>query len=194
MNFKRVLVAGVLVELLIIVFVIWSEGATLTALQTITRYSGRLSLAVFSVVFLLYNAPGNLNAYLFVKPYHFFAMVHGIHLAELLVFVSLSSIPLSPVRMLGGFVAYALIFTMPVLSNFQQKAKVSLKTFKVTEVLFQYYIWFVFFMTYFPRVQGKMHHAGGDYWEHVALLGWVSVLLGIKVTGLMISKTRRAGQ
>jgi hypothetical protein len=53
------------------------------------------------------------------------------------------------------------------------------------EIVFQYYVWLIFFLTYLPRVQGTLPSAGGSYWEHVALLGWVSLLLGMKITSLL---------
>lgn len=188
MNFPRVLFYGMLAELLIVTVVLPDEGVTVTALQTITRFSGRLSLAIFSVIFLFHNKPGDLPVYLFKKPYHLLAWLHGVHLLELLAFIYLAEITLNPIRISGGFLAYIFIFLMPLIVQYHQTGKISSRTFRVTELVFLYYTWFIFFMTYLPRVQGKIQNAGGSYASHVILLGWVSTMLGIKITGLI---TRR---
>jgi hypothetical protein len=66
-----------------------------------------------------------------------------------------------------------------------QSGKITRKKFFTFEAIFLYYIWLVFFLTYLPRVQGKLPSAGGSYAEHVALLGWVSTMLGIKLTSML---------
>lgn len=64
-------------------------------------------------------------------------------------------------------------------------------TFSILETIFVYYVWLIFFLTYLPRVQGKMPQAGGSFTEHVALLGWISTLLGMKLAGLIPFKNSK---
>ena len=90
-----------------------------------------------------------------------------------------------PIRVAGGALAYLLIFLMPVLWHYRMQGRISVEKFFVIQTVFMYYTWFVFFLTYLPRVQGKLPQAGGNYFEHVALLGWVSTMLGIKLAGLI---------
>ena len=185
MSSRKIIAVFVLVELVIVLVGYSTEGFTLAALQTITRFSGRLSLALFSVIFLFYNRPSTISSWLSDHFYFLFAIVHGIHLIELLLFVYLSGVQLIPYRLAGGAVAYLYIFSMPVLQVYRDRARISQRTYATAEIIFIYYLWLVFFLTYLPRVQGKVANAGGSFAEHVALLGWVSTLLGMKLAGLI---------
>jgi hypothetical protein len=185
MNAKKIIILFVALEIAIVFIVILSDGYSLTSLQTITRFSGRISLLLFSVIFLLYNKPKTIRAWLSDKFYLLFAIVHGIHLLELLSFVYLSEIKLVPYRIAGGFLAYAYIFLMPLLQSYKNTSRISIRTFSIFETIFIYYVWLIFFLTYLPRVQGKVPQTGGSFAEHVALLGWISTLLGMKLASLI---------
>ena len=185
MSPRRIIGLFVLLELLIVAASIIMNGFSISALQSATRFSGRLSLFLFSLIFLLHNKPGILHSWLSDRFYLLFAIVHGIHLTELLAYVYLSDIRLIPVRVAGGFLAYAFIFTMPFLAENARSGKIALKRFYIFEAVFLYFTWLIFFLTYLPRVQGKLPTAGGSYAEHVALLGWVSTMLGIKLTSML---------
>ena len=185
MNPRRIILVFILLELVIIVISIIMNGFTLSALQTTTRFSGRLSLFLFSLIFLLHNRPITLHQWLSDKFYLLFAIVHGIHLIELLAYVTLAEVKLIPIRVAGGFLAYVFIFLMPIFSNFAHSGKMTRKRFVTFETVFLYFTWLIFFLTYLPRVQGKLPSAGGTYAEHVALLGWVSTMLGIKLTSML---------
>lgn len=179
----RAILIIVILELVIILFALLSDGFTLEALQTTTRFSGRLSLMLFSIIFLFSNASEELTSYLSSKFFLVFAIAHGIHLLELLNYGYLSGNALNPVRALGGFIAYVMIFTMPFVQYLVDPAKIKQKKFVAIKTFSLYYIWFVFFMTYLPRVMGKMPNAGGNYWEFVILFIWVLLLLAIKLSG-----------
>ena len=185
MNPRRIIGLFILLELIIIAVSIIMDGFSIAALQTTTRFSGRLSLFLFSLIFLLHNKPVILHNWLSEKFYLLFAIVHGIHLIELLAYVYLADVRLIPMRLAGGFLAYVFIFIMPFLSNYARSGKITLKRFFTFEAIFLYFTWLVFFLTYLPRVQGKLPTAGGSYAEHVALLGWVSTMLGIKLTSML---------
>ena len=185
MSPRKIIILFVLLEISIVLISVLIDGNSLTALQTITRFSGRLSLFLFSVIFLLYDKPQTINIWLSQKFYLLFAIVHGIHLLELISFVYLSNASLIPIRVAGGFLAYLYIFLMPVFVKLQQSQRISSKTFSVLEIFFIYYVWLVFFLTYLPRVLGRLPEVGGSYNEHVALLGLVSVLLGTRLVGLI---------
>jgi len=190
MNPRKIIILFILTEVGIVVSAFLLEGYSVIALQTITRFSGRLSLFLFSAIFLLYNKPETIKAWLSDKFYLLFAIVHGIHLLELLSYVYVSRITLIPHRIAGGFLAYAYIFLMPVFENYKSTGRISGRTFSILETIFIYYVWLTFFLTYLPRVQGNLPNSGGSFAEHVALLGWVSTLLGMKLTGL-IQPTKR---
>jgi hypothetical protein len=185
MSPRKIIILFVLLEISIILISLLIDGNSLTALQTITRFSGRLSLFLFSAIFLLYDKPQTIHPWLSEKFYLLFAIVHGIHLLELLSLVYLSNASLMPIRIAGGFLAYLYIFLMPVFVKLQESQRISSKTFSVLEIVFIYYVWLVFFLTYLPRVLGALPEVGGSYSEHVALLGLISVLLGTRLVGLI---------
>ena len=191
MTSRKIIALFIGLEVLIIVSALLFDGYSLNALQTITRFSGRLSLFLFSAIFLFYNRP-SITEWLSDKFYLLFAVVHGIHLVELLLFVSLSGSRLIPIRVAGGFLAYAYIFSMPFLQSLREKGKLEVNTFSTLEVVFVYYVWLIFFLTYLPRVQGKLPLAGGSFGEHVALLGWTSTMLGMKLAGLIQFKSKKS--
>ncbi|HEU5291030.1 MAG TPA: hypothetical protein VFU05_10330 [Cyclobacteriaceae bacterium] len=182
MSFKKATLLILLAELLVGLLAIYNYGFTLEGLQATTRFSGRLSLVIFSLIFiyLTFNRE-KLASFLSVKPFHVFAIAHGIHLIELLTYVYLSKNELIPIRLAGGFLAYVFIFIMPFIHTQFISERLAPKKYMLAEGIYLYYVWFIFFMSYLPRVQGKLPHAGGNYWEFVVLLCWVCLLIGAKL-------------
>jgi hypothetical protein len=187
---RKIVALFVGIEILIIALVLLREGYSLSSLQTITRFSERLSLFLFSAIFLFYTKP-SISAWLSNRFYLLFAIVHTIHLAELLLFVYLSGSRLIPIRTAGGFLAYVYIFSMPILQQLKAKGLIVARSFSILEIVFVYCIWLNFFLTYLPRVQGRLPLSGDSFAEHVALLGWISTMLGMKLTGLIQFKNRK---
>lgn len=191
MNLLRLFLLVIIAELLIAVLATHNYGFTIEGLQATTRFSGRFSLALFSLIFIL--LPRNrktLHLILSEKAFLVFAVAHGIHLLELLSYVYLSKVTLIPVRLAGGFLAYVLIFSLPVLQYYFESSKLSEKKYQVAENIYLYYVWFIFFMSYLPRVQGKLPTVGGTYQEFVVLLAWVCMLLGMKLSTLIARRLK----
>lgn len=151
-------------------------GITLEAIHITTRFSGRLSLITFSFIQLTRGKP-SATGWVSDKPFLLFAILHGIHLVELLSYVIWSGTPLIPIRLLGGALAYVFIFIMPLLN-----AKFPESKMKKIEIAFFSYMWLIFFLTYLPRVLGKLPNVGGTFAEHLILFIWVILLGIIKVT------------
>ncbi len=189
MKFKDALLSTLIIEVGVALLAVINYGATLESLQAVTRFSGRASLAIFSLIFLLHN-----HRYLPVKKilsdqyYSIFAIAHAIHLIQLLCYVYLSGNALIPIRLLGGFLAYALIFVMPFAQHLFENERLSFKKYSTLTLIYLYYVWFIFFMSYLPRVRGELPHVGGSYSEFVILLAWVSFMMGIKLQTLIMSK------
>ncbi len=182
-------------EALIVAVPLVEFGFTLEALQSMTRFSGRLSLVLFSLMFLL--LPGNEDIFkrnITSKPFHLFAFAHGIHLAELLCFVYLAQVQLIPYRLAGGMLAYAFIFAMPVLHQRNAAGLMEEKRFKTATTLYLFYLWLIFFMTYLPRVQGRLQDVGGTYIEFVVLLAWVSLLMGLRIARVFFGRLKTASR
>lgn len=193
MNFKKALLLAIFAELLVALLAIYNYGFTLEGLQATTRFSGRLSLAIFSLIFIYLTFDRErLSSFLSTRPYHIFAIAHGIHLLELFSFVYLSKADLIPLRLAGGFLAYVFIFIMPVIQHYFDNGKIEQRKYLLAENVYVYYVWFIFFMSYLPRVQGKLPNVGGSYWEFVVLLCWVCVLMGMKLYTLIFPKRVQA--
>lgn len=191
MTFRRALVIILMIEALMAALAFLGYGPTLAGLQATTRFSGRLSLAIFSLIFLFQGSDKfNIKAVLSDKYFAIFAVAHGIHLIELLSFLYLSGTQPILYRLAGGFLAYALIFIMPVAQQLSASGKISESRFATLKIVYNYYIWFIFFMTYLPRVRGTLPNVGGSYTEFVILLGWVSMMMGIKLQNLVALKRK----
>lgn len=168
-----------------------NHGLTLEALHAVTRYSGRLSLAIFSIIFLLHQEPKRVGAILSNQFFLVFAVAHGIHLAELLANVYLSDIPLVPYRVAGGFLAYAFIFIMPYIQTRFETNVISRSRFQVAELVYLYYVWLIFFMTYLSRVQRGFPGSPANDAVHLTLFTWVCLLLIVFATNIWFRKISR---
>jgi hypothetical protein len=186
MTVKKAVILVISIECLVAAFAFYHYGQSLETLQAVTRYSGRVSLFIFSIMFILLpQHEPTLERILLTKPFLIFAVAHGIHLAELLTYVYLSGNELIPIRVAGGFLAYALVFAMPLIKQYTQTGKLTVGRYKIAQTIYLYYVWFIFFMSYLPRVQGKLPDVGGQYWEFVVLLAWVCMMLGMKLPALI---------
>lgn len=176
MTFRKSLILILLLELLIAVLAILNYDFDLSGLRTTTRFSGRLSLLIFSLIFILLPYHRHkLSTLLSEKFFLIFAIAHGIHLVELISYNVLSGGKFIPIRVAGGALAYAFIFIMPLLDRIVVSKRVWI------ENLYLFYIWLIFFMTYLPRVQGRLPLVGGTHPEFVILFGWVCILLIIRI-------------
>lgn len=193
MKFNSAVALILLIETFCILLGIINHGWTLEGLQALTRYSGRASLAIFSLIFLFHNNKGvDIRRVLSDKFFLVFAIAHGIHLFELLSFLYFSGTKPILYRLAGGMLAYAIIFAMPYAQSLHDGQKLTDKRFNQLVLVYVYYVWFIFFMTYLPRVRGQLPNAGGSYKEFVILLGWVSIMMGFKWSQLLARpRTRR---
>lgn len=184
MTFRTGLLLIISLELLAAVLGISFYGWTTEGLQAVTRFSGRLSLVIFSVIFILLPYHKNkLTRVLSDSFFLLFAIAHGIHLAELLSYITLSGGKIILIRVAGGAIAYAFIFIMPFLIN-----RVSIGKQALVENTYLFYIWFIFFMTYLPRIQGKLPQVGGSHSEFVILFVWVCILLAIRIVLILANR------
>ena len=185
MRFRSALILALIASAAVAILGVTLYGWNIQGLQATTRFSGRLSLGIFIFIFLFHPRRKEFLWSILSSSYFLiFAIVHGIHLAELLSYVMLSGIELVPLRVAGGFLAYALIFIMPWLQYQMDQRKLSEDRFRQISYFYLFYVWFVFFMTYLSRVQGTFPNAGGSYAEHVALMAFVNIILGLKIVQL----------
>ncbi len=182
MKIKNAIFTVIALELIIGLVGIAMEGFTLEALHSTTRFSGRFSLLIFSCIFLFQKDKPRIEAILSPKYYLVFALAHGIHLLELSSYVYSSGTALIPIRVLGGFVAYLFIFIMPIMQRYTNDFFLARQN--ALENIYAFYLWLIFFLTYLPRVLGKLPNVGGYYYEFVALMAWVGVMLPLRVIGI----------
>lgn len=187
MSTRNAILICLIIEVGVALLGVINYGVTVEGLQATTRFSGRFSLLLFSIIFLA-NHPMDIYSWLSKKPFHIFALAHGIHLLELLSFVYISETPLILYRVAGGFIAYSLIFLLPILADKLERGTLSVKKFDIAVMVFQYFVWGIFFLTYLPRVRGSLPNVGGSYLEHVVLLGWVSLMLGMKLPRVLFKR------
>jgi hypothetical protein len=81
-----------------------------------------------------------------------------------------------------------LIFIMPFAQLLFENNRLTNNKFSTLTLIYLYYVWFIFFMSYLPRVRGELLNVGGSYVEFVVLLAWVSFMMGIKLQGLIMNK------
>lgn len=181
MSCRQALFLLIVAEAAIIALALINYGNSIEALQAITRYSGRLSLLIFSIIFLSRKEGFKASDWLSENYFLIFAIGHGIHLIELISYQYYAGGTLNPVRTSGGFIAYLIIFLMPWIEMRWKESNMTSKTFTRIEWFYLLYIWVIFFLTYLPRVMHKMPHVGGSYKEHLILLLWVCLLPAVKL-------------
>jgi hypothetical protein len=190
MKFKDALLSVLIIEVGVAILAVINYGATLETLQAVTRFSGRVSLGIFSLIFLFQTHRFvKLKNILSEKYFLIFAIAHGIHLLQLLTFIFTSGNELLPIRLVGGMLAYVLIFVMPYIQHLVEMKRIDESHLKRINLIYLYYVWFIFFMTYYPRVSGSLSNVGGTYKEFVILLAWVMFMLGIKISSLIKHKS-----
>ena len=190
MTTRQAIYTIIIIEILIGILGVINYGYHLDALQATTRFSGRFSLFLFSLIFLFHGSRKfEIKNVISEKYFFIFALAHGIHLMELLTYIYFSGNELIPLRLVGGFIAYLLIFLMPLILEWHEQGRIKSQNYIRITWVYLFYVWFVFFMSYLPRVQGKLPNVGGNYWEFVVLLTWVSLMMGIKLQQLITSRT-----
>ena len=191
MKIRTGILLAIVAEILVAALGVNNYGWNIDGLQATTRFSGRLSLLIFSFIFLLHPRKKDTLKSIFSPGYFLiFAIAHGIHLFELLSYVYLAGIPLVLYRVAGGFLAYSMIFLMPWLQHQADREKITAPRFQGLGLVYLFYVWSIFFMTYLSRVNGSFPNAGGNHIEHVVLMGWVCIMLGVKLAGLLFSKSK----
>ena len=96
-----------------------------------------------------------------------FAIIHVIHWMFLAVAVTLSGFELVFIRVIGGALAYLMIILMPLVYEKRILTKYPLSKLENAYII---YVWFIFFMTYLPRILGKVPTATGSMSSYIALM------------------------
>lgn len=181
-SLQKLLFLGILAELLILVICYLLYPELEETFRYAARYSGRLSAVIFLYAFYSFAMafPDPLSENKVVRSgIKLFAVLHVIHFGFLVMNIYLNEIPLVPVKLAGGALAYLMIVLAPLKLH---KLKVPL------QLIYFYYVSIVIIITYVARAKGDFE-GSEPFWFHYLALG-VFVLSSI-VFGLRMWKARR---
>ena len=130
------------------------------------RFSGRLSLLMYLFCFYYFangyqqnNKPLQGTRKLVI----IFCILHFIHLLFLAFNIYLNNIPLVPVKLAGGFLAYLMVLIYPfIIEKVGQKRAVHLFYF--------YYVGLVMALTYVARIKGDFEGAVPSVYHYIGLM------------------------
>jgi sulfoxide reductase heme-binding subunit YedZ len=173
-------------------------GAGIEGLQALTRYSGRVGLLIFAVVFacgpLMRLSPGPLLRAVVSRRRQLglaFGAHHLAHLAILLAYLRASGRDLDPARAAGGVLAYVVLLVMMGTSSDASVRALGPANWRRLHLAGLWYFWFAFLLTYVPRLQGRVPEAGGGMGEFVACASLVAGLAALRLASMAAG--RRAG-
>ena len=161
-TYSRLLALGLVLEVLIIGLSLYIAEDAAQAFKWAARYSGRLSALVFFTAafhFFRHFTSGKPldSTHTWIKV---FAILHLIHFGFLASNIYLNNIPIIPVRLAGGALAYLLI----ILAPFKLQAWRGWM-----QTLYFFYVNLVILLTYLARVQGKFPGAETEDWHSFGL-------------------------
>lgn len=192
MRARDAILIGLIIELGIIAWAVINYGVGIVGMQAVARLAEYFLLTLFSILFLISDVP-KVHFLLSVKPYHVFSLPAGFYLAALFLLFYFSGTIVVSLQIAAVLVTCVLIFSMPFLTNQRDAAKLEDRKFRIFEMMFLYYIWLYFFLTYLPRASGSYGITGGTYTEQVLVLGWVSLMLGMKLPGVLFRSKSTTG-
>ena len=181
LSLQKLLLLGVFLELLILLISYLLHPEIEETFRYAARYSGRLSAVVFLDAFYTYSMafPNLLGENIELRNLiRLFAVLHVIHFGFLAANISLNAIPLVPVKLIGGALAYLMI----VLAPFK------LHQFKTPlQLIYFYYVSIVMTMTYIARAKGDFEGAE-PFWFHYLARGVFTICA--LVFGIRMWQTR----
>lgn len=139
---------GLLGELLLVVISYVESENVASVFQLSARYSGRLSLVYFLVpwwFFMGFAKTCSLDT--IRKPLKVFAILHSIHFGFLAMNIYLNAIPIVPVKLVGGALAYLMIVLLPFLRHAFTARNWVLP-------IYFFYVAIVMLVTYLSRIKG----------------------------------------
>jgi methionine sulfoxide reductase heme-binding subunit len=180
---------------------IFTYGQSVEASQAITRFTARISLFIFALVFsasslhkLLRN---DFTAELLRNRRGFgvsFAFSHTIHLLALIIFFRLSNNEVPKLTLIFGGLAYFLTYAMAVTSNDWSVRKLGAKNWKLLHKIGIFYIWLIFFITYLRRIlPAKAGEPGPGGTKTEFIVGFIIILalLCLRIAAAISARTGR---
>jgi methionine sulfoxide reductase heme-binding subunit len=196
-----------IVTILLLLALIWavlSYGQTVEAVQAMVRFTARISLFIFSLVFAASSLHrlfrSDFTAALLKNRRQFgvsFAYSHTAHLLTIIVFFKLSGNQPPMLSLIFGGLGYLLIYAMAFTSNNWSVNKLGAKNWKMLHKVGVFYIWSIFFITYLGRIlPGKVDEPkpGGTKTEFAIAFLVVLAILSLRLAAAISAKARQPGK
>lgn len=193
-----------IVTVLIIASLVWAifaYGQTVEASQAMVRFTARISLFIFVLIFSASSLHklfrSEFTAALLKNRRQFglsFAYSHTVHLFTIIFFFKLSGNQAPMLTLIFGGLAYLLMYAMAFTSNDWSVRKLGAKNWKLLHKIGVFYLWFIFFITYLRRVLPSPADApkpGGTKTEFVIGFIIIFALLGLRIAATISAKANR---
>lgn len=184
-----------------LLWAIFTYGQSIEAAQAMTRFTARISLLIFALVFsasALHKLFRNqYTAELLRNRRQFgigFAYSHTVHLLAIIIFVRLSGGEAPMLSLIFGGLAYLFMYAMAFTSNDWSVKKLGARSWKALHKTGIYYIWFIFFITYLRRflpAKAGDPTPGGSKAEFVIAFIVVSAILLLRIAAVVSSRKGR---
>ena len=170
-SYRQLLFAGIFLETIIFFIFFYSEQDLGDVFRYSARYSGRLSLIIYLYCFYkFYRAFLNSDNLKRVKDLVFiFGVLHVIHFGFLALSVYLNNLPIIPVKITGGALAYLMIIIYPFIIEIIKK--------HIYHLIYFYYVGIVMLMTYVARIKGDFEGAEPEIFHKIAFVFLILVFL-----------------
>ncbi|MFL2612800.1 MAG: hypothetical protein ACJ0O5_05160 [Flavobacteriaceae bacterium] len=177
LSFKQILLIGVLIEILIFSIFYLLKDNIGDIFRYSARYSGRVSLIIYLYCFHLFYqsvlVKGSLKR--LKELVYIFGVLHLIHFCFLALSVYLNDLPIIPVKVTGGALAYLMIILYPFVIN-----KIKKRSY---HLIYFYYVGIVMLLTYVSRIKGDFIGADPELFHKIAFVVLIFCFLfyGIKL-------------
>ena len=170
-SYRQLLFAGIFFETIIFLMFFYSKQDLGDVFRYSARYSGRLSLIIYLYCFYkFYRAFLNSDNLKRVKDLVFiFGVLHIIHFGFLALSVYLNNLPIIPVKITGGALAYLMIIIYPFIIEKIKKY--------IYHLIYFYYVGIVMLMTYVARIKGDFEGAEPEIFHKIAFVFLILVFL-----------------
>ena len=170
-SYRQLLFAGIFLETIIFFIFFYYKQDLGDVFRYSARYSGRLSLIIYLYCFYkFYRAFLNSDNLKRVKDLVFiFGVLHVIHFGFLALSVHLNNLPIIPVKITGGALAYLMIIIYPFIIEKIKK--------HIYHLIYFYYVGIVMLMTYVARIKGDFEGAEPEIFHKIAFVFLILVFL-----------------
>ena len=162
-SFPALLFFGAAIECLIAIYFYQAVHEMADAVRLMARYSGRFSFVLYLISMHWFTRESMHHDSLPItkKWTSIFAVMHLIHFGFLAYSVHLNDLPIVPLNVAGGMLAYGLIVLYPLFMH-----TISRPFF---HFFYYYYVGFVMAMTFISRISGKFVGAIPEKFHYLGL-------------------------